>query len=364
MKINLLVLLLIVAISYAAIPRVISYQGRITNDGTGDPLPDGLYSVTFRLFADETGGVALWTDNYPTLSIVNGLYAVMLGSNTPFPTAVDFANQYWLEVQVSATTLEPRYRMGASPYALSIADTINRDQSEPALALINAGDGNGLYGEGGHRGIKGYTWSSGFDVAGVEGRYSSVTYGLLGYRADDGSYIGVYGDGSNYAGYFNDNVHIEGSLSAGKQSVFYACGADIVPTTGVSVTYANYGGAGAIYRGSAGDETIILPISIPSLLYGQPVRLDSVVIGYMTPLLNGYISQTTLCHNPLTATYSALITDYTDYSSSVFDSYTLEPSSELYLDSSTGPLFIQFIITFVDVGHIEINGAKIFISHK
>jgi len=120
-KIILCTLVLSAIITFAEVPHLISYQGRLTDDITGDPVPDSPYNITYRLFEVDGGGSAIWTENHPTVDVTGGTYCVMLGSNTPFPTPVDFSIPYWLEVQVGATTLSPRYELGASPYALNLA---------------------------------------------------------------------------------------------------------------------------------------------------------------------------------------------------------------------------------------------------
>ncbi len=121
----ILCVFLIVALS-AAVPRLINYQGRLSVEATGDPIPDGTYNITFHLYDSETGGSLLWSENYSSLSVENGLYAVLLGSRNPFPSSIDFAGQYWLEVELDTTTFTPRYELGSSPYALraAIADSV------------------------------------------------------------------------------------------------------------------------------------------------------------------------------------------------------------------------------------------------
>jgi len=42
------------------VPSAISYQGKLT-DTSGQPLPDGTYSVQFKLYTTETGGAAFWS---------------------------------------------------------------------------------------------------------------------------------------------------------------------------------------------------------------------------------------------------------------------------------------------------------------
>jgi hypothetical protein len=95
------------------VPRIISYQGKVTHmDGVGvnDTLP-----VEFRLFEDETGGTAIWTENHPTVPIVKGLFDVFLGADTPLD--LEFDVKYYLEIVIDGHTMAPRVTFGASPYS-------------------------------------------------------------------------------------------------------------------------------------------------------------------------------------------------------------------------------------------------------
>src|SRR4051794_19668403 len=57
----------------------VSYQGRLT-DSVGNPIT-GTLGSTFRIYNVPTGGVPLWTEAQPSLSIQNGLFQVLLGSS-------------------------------------------------------------------------------------------------------------------------------------------------------------------------------------------------------------------------------------------------------------------------------------------
>jgi len=58
----ILVFLLTLSTTFAAIPYVIPYQGNILDEVQGKPL-NGTYSITFELFDTPTGGTPIWTDN-------------------------------------------------------------------------------------------------------------------------------------------------------------------------------------------------------------------------------------------------------------------------------------------------------------
>src|SRR5688572_11653416 len=56
----------------AAVPTLMNFQGRLARpDST--PVPNGTYTVTFRLFSVPTGGTALWSHTLP-VTIRNGTF--------------------------------------------------------------------------------------------------------------------------------------------------------------------------------------------------------------------------------------------------------------------------------------------------
>ncbi|OQX89047.1 MAG: hypothetical protein B6D65_05010, partial [candidate division Zixibacteria bacterium 4484_93] len=115
----------------ADVPHLISFQGRLTT-ATGDTIT-GNHDITFKLY--DASSTELWSETHSAVPIVAGLYNVMLGSETPFPAAVDFSEQYYLGVTLDGgTEMTPRYELGASPYALNIADTIRTGSQKTIIA--------------------------------------------------------------------------------------------------------------------------------------------------------------------------------------------------------------------------------------
>jgi hypothetical protein len=102
---------------FASVPQTINYQGYLTNSG-GTPVT-GNTSMTFRLYNAASGGVALWTETQPTVSVSNGTFSVLLGSATAFSTVpLAFDVPYWMTVQINADPeMAPRQPLVAVPYA-------------------------------------------------------------------------------------------------------------------------------------------------------------------------------------------------------------------------------------------------------
>ncbi len=117
------------------IPRMLSYQGKLT-DSLGNPVPDGNYQLTFRLYTEETGGSPFWTEAQ-TITVRNGLFSALLGAVNPIGSVPDAGNLY-LSLQVGiAPELTPRLRIVSAAYAFLTERAANSDllQGKDTTAL-------------------------------------------------------------------------------------------------------------------------------------------------------------------------------------------------------------------------------------
>jgi hypothetical protein len=116
-----LAVFLTVSIARADAPRIIHFQGVLTDD-LGDVL-EGTYSVTFSLYNVESGGTALWSE-INDVDCENGLFSIILGLSTTLD--LEFSEQYWIGYQVAGDTeMTPRSRLASVPYAMytAVADS-------------------------------------------------------------------------------------------------------------------------------------------------------------------------------------------------------------------------------------------------
>ncbi len=242
-----------------AVPRVISYQGRLTDD-TGTPL-DGTYDITFNLYTEEATGYPIWTETHSNVEIHNGLYNVMLGSSVNFPEDVNFSQQYWLGIQVdSGEELTPRYQLGASPYALNIVDTLFTSSEKTIIAR-----GLESWEEGLHvfdsttTAISGFTYSTTSSNAGVYG-FAGVGSAASGVRGVSyGNGYAVYGTHSTspgtppwaglansvYAGYFDGNVRITQQLQDSDGDA--GTSGQVLSSTGSGTNWITPAGGGGLW---------------------------------------------------------------------------------------------------------------------
>jgi len=56
----------------------LSMQGTIRNS-TGSAVPDGTYSLTFKLYTVESGGTAVWSETQSDIRVAGGVYSALLG---------------------------------------------------------------------------------------------------------------------------------------------------------------------------------------------------------------------------------------------------------------------------------------------
>jgi hypothetical protein len=122
--IGLIILVFLASLCEAGIPKLINYQGMLTQaDGT-TPVTNGNYNLTFKIYGSLSGTDSLWREYHPNVSVTNGLFNVILGSVTTLNLA--FNTDYWLGVRVgNDPELSPRIRLTSVGYAYraSIADS-------------------------------------------------------------------------------------------------------------------------------------------------------------------------------------------------------------------------------------------------
>jgi hypothetical protein len=117
------VALLTLACAYAqGVTQPFTYQGFLRQGGA--PLNNPSQSMRFRIFDALTGGTMLWDSGALTVNVANGLFTVQLNPPASIWTGAD----RFLEIQVGATTLSPRVRIGSTPYA-NTATLLNMFQS-------------------------------------------------------------------------------------------------------------------------------------------------------------------------------------------------------------------------------------------
>lgn len=96
------------------LPRLIRFQARL---GDAEEVPlDGTFTLTFRLYDTDTGGVPIWEEVQQNVFVEEGILDVELGSVTALE--LPFDRQYWLGVEVESDgEMTPRFKFTAVPYS-------------------------------------------------------------------------------------------------------------------------------------------------------------------------------------------------------------------------------------------------------
>jgi hypothetical protein len=111
----LIILVFLASLSLAEIPKMINYQGMLTDSATGDPL-NGTPDITFRIYNASSGGTMKWDETHYSVPVTDGLFNVILGSESG-GIDLDFSEEYWLEIEVNSDTMPERLRFTSVGYA-------------------------------------------------------------------------------------------------------------------------------------------------------------------------------------------------------------------------------------------------------
>ena len=125
---------------------LLQYQGRLTDPITGDSLPDGSYTMVFRLYSATTAGTPLWTES-KDVPVQGGLFSTVLGSITPLDLGIFNGQGLWLGIKVGTDEeMVPRQQILPVAYALSLVPgaEIEAAGSSAALNVRNTGSGPAL----------------------------------------------------------------------------------------------------------------------------------------------------------------------------------------------------------------------------
>ena len=105
----------------AQVPRSFSIQGVIT-DSTSKTIPDGIYTITLRLYDKLIGGNTMYSEEYTT-PVFKGLFNLKLGSKTPLPAAIVFDKQYYVGISYNNNNEIARIPLTSVPYSV-MAETV------------------------------------------------------------------------------------------------------------------------------------------------------------------------------------------------------------------------------------------------
>ena len=133
-RILLLLCFLVALVFETSAQATLSMQGTIRNS-TGAAISDGIYSITFKLYTNESGGAPVWTETQDNIKVVGGVYSALLGAANPLTAA--FNVPYFVGISIDGgSELIPRFRLTSAPYALAL---IGQGNTFPSSGPVGVG---------------------------------------------------------------------------------------------------------------------------------------------------------------------------------------------------------------------------------
>jgi hypothetical protein len=112
----IIAVLALAPLATADVPPMINYQGRLT-DASGVPLDDTV-TLTFTIYDSPTDGVGKWTEMHPAVTVTEGFFSIILGSDNPILDTVFNEATRYLGIQVRTDPeLTPRTRLVSVGYS-------------------------------------------------------------------------------------------------------------------------------------------------------------------------------------------------------------------------------------------------------
>jgi len=134
---GLIVLVFLASLSVAGIPKMINYQGMLTQSDGKTPVTNANYPILFSIYNISSGGSSLWSHTY-NVAVTNGLFNIILGDSGA-PINLSFDVDYWLELKVGADPpLSPRIKLTSVGYAY-------RAQVADSALVTTPGSGSNWY---------------------------------------------------------------------------------------------------------------------------------------------------------------------------------------------------------------------------
>jgi hypothetical protein len=96
MLLTMVAILALASAASAAPPQVTNVQGSLLTP-SGTAVPDGSYTITFRLYTVPVAGAAIWAETQ-NLQVEGSIFNAILGNVSPL--TLSFDSQYWLGVTI------------------------------------------------------------------------------------------------------------------------------------------------------------------------------------------------------------------------------------------------------------------------
>ncbi len=270
--------ILIIAISFGAgIPKLINYQGMLTESDGTSPVEDGTYNLGFKIYGSDSGTDSLWWEYHSGVEVTHGLFNVILGSVSSLD--LPFDADYWLEVKVGDETM-PRVRFTSVGYAYRalVADS---------AVVAGSGGGGGWVDEG-----KVVRLETGADSVGVGTTSPSAKMDVSGdintsdfYKIEGNQALSAPGNGNTFVGIY------AGTSNTGDKNTFLGEAAGHSNTSGGGNTFLGAGAGNSNTTGgnntSVGRQAGLLSTGSDNVFAGSCAGVLSTTGSFNTYLGSG-----------------------------------------------------------------------------
>lgn len=97
-------------------PNTLNIQG-VLNNVNSQPVPNGNYSITFRIYTSTLGDVPEWSETQNNIQVQSGIFNAILGKINPLN--LPFDRPYYLGIKLAnEPEMEPRIELTSAPYSL------------------------------------------------------------------------------------------------------------------------------------------------------------------------------------------------------------------------------------------------------
>ena len=265
----LLTLLFLTSAIFAEVPQLVNYQGRLTDNPSGDPV-NSTVSMTFTIYDASTEGNIIWSEPHTDVMVSEGLFNVLLGSTVELVDTVFNDTTRYLGITVAGNAeIIPRKRLVTIPYAYRVAtvDGASGGTISGKLAIGPECTNTGEYAfvAGWHNTADGYIATIGggesntasgsrSTVGGGQFNWASGLYSTIGggyYSAASTDYSTVSGGFSNAASAAASTISGGANNNASEYGSAIGGGANNTASGGNSLV------AGGSYNISSGGNSIV-----------------------------------------------------------------------------------------------------------
>ncbi len=269
----------------------------------------------------------LFSEDHGAITISNGLASIDIGSIEVLDPAI-FAQPLWLEVIVEGETLAPRQKLLGSPYAMTLV-------GGAVVGSAHAGDGSD----------------------GTDEDYGSLS--VVNSSQGTALVIGTSGDGAMIRAC--DNVIDSRDcpdlvFQVGNGGEIYTAASTEISVSSIAMVasyqsnvtiFSSGSGNTSVRAGSVGAEYVYIPVDVPSVLLGTPQKLKSIEVCYDLEQAASLIDTTTVRVNDGNGSYTELIENITDRTSTSWECYTVTAATAQPI---TGSLFVRFVLDYAGTG--------------